>query len=556
MVNNGGEVMRKMTVFAALLIMCFTAVPARAAETINITVSRGDCLICLCEKYLADPANDWQKIARLNHLSNPARIYPGDVLAFPVDLLKGIPLAGVVTFLKGRVEFLPADGSSWIPLKLNAALMQGEVIRTLDKSAVEISYQDGDILFLRDNTKLRIDTARARTSRNRVYEMFLKAGRAINTIRRSTGKKVRYRVRTPTAVAAARGTEFRTRVEGDEVTRVEVLKGVVNVSADGRVVDVAAGHGAVVTPKETAPQLAVLLPPPRPLAVKSLYRQMPLEFSFSAVAGAAASRVMLARDAALKDVVKEKTITPSAVLRIVGVKDGIYFLGCRSIDRFGLEGFFDKPVQVKVRVNPLPPFIKYPKSKAALKEQKVKLLWLKVGDAAAYHLQLAADKIFTSPIIDLKDITDTAYQTAKLAYGTYYFRISSIAADNYEGVWSDTGRFSLIPPPPAPPIEPPRLGKGKDVHIRWRNIGLGITYQVQIARRPDFAAIWLNKTIKKAELSFERPKKAATYYVRTRAIDPDGYTGNWSAPQSFTIRHKWEGWAFGAFFVTLIAITM
>ncbi len=548
--------MYKMTVGAALAIICFTAVLAHAAETIDITVSRGDCLVCLCEKYLDDPANDWSKIARLNHLSNPARIYPGDVLVFPVNLLKGVPLAGVVTFLKGQADFLPAGGSAWIPLKIKAALMPGEVIRTLKDSAVQISYQDGDILFLRGNTRLRIDSARARTSHNRVYEMFLEAGRAINTIRRSTGKKVRYRVRTPTAVAAARGTEFRTRVEGNNITRVEVLKGAVNVAADGRVVDVAAGHGAVVRPQETAPQLAALLPPPQPLAVKSLYRQMPLEFSFSAVAGAAAFRVMLARDAALKDVVKEKTITPSAVLRIVGVKDGVYFLGCRSIDRFGLEGPFNKPVRVKVRVNPLPPFVKYPKPKAALKEQTAKLLWLKVGDAAAYHLQLAADKTFTAPIIDVKDITATDYQTRKLAYGTYYFRLSSIAADNYEGVWSDTARFTLIPPPPAPPVEPPELGKGKDVHIRWRNIGPDITYQIQIARRPDFAALWLDKTVKKAELSFARPKKAATYYVRTRAIDPDGYTGNWSAPQSFNIRHSWEGWAFGAFFVTLIAITI
>ncbi len=548
--------MYKMTVSAALAIICFTAVLAHAAETIDITVSRGDCLVCLCQKYLDDPANDWSKIARLNHLSNPARIYPGDVLVFPVNLLKGVPLAGVVTFLKGQVDFLPVGGSAWIPLKLNAVLMPGEVIKTLKDSAVQISYQDGDILFLRDNTRLRIDSARARTSHNRIYEMFLEAGRAINTIRRSTGKKVRYRVRTPTAVAAARGTEFRTRVEGNNITRVEVLKGAVNVAANGRVVDVAAGHGAVVRPQETAPQLAALLLPPQPLAVKSLYRLMPLEFSFSAVAGAAAFRVMLARDAALKDVVKEKTITPSAVLRIVGVKDGVYFLGCRSIDRFGLEGPFNKPVLVKVRVNPLPPFVKYPKPKAALKEQTIKLLWLKVGDAAAYHLQLAADKAFTAPIVDVKDITKTYYQTKKLAYGTYYFRLSSIAADNYEGVWSDTGRFTFIPPPPAPAVEPPKLGKGKDVHIRWRNIGPGITYQVQIARRPDFAVLWLDKAVKKAGLSFVCPKKAATYYVRTRAIDPDDYTGNWSAPQSFNIRHSWEGWAFGTFFVTLIAITI
>lgn len=43
------------------------------------TVKKGDCLINICKKELGD-ANKWRDIAKLNNLSNPDLIYPGQVI--------------------------------------------------------------------------------------------------------------------------------------------------------------------------------------------------------------------------------------------------------------------------------------------------------------------------------------------------------------------------------------------------------------------------------------------------------------------------------------------
>lgn len=540
---------------ALLFAMYFSmAGIVHAGETITVTVSEGDYLVSLCEKYLDDPANDWPKIARLNHLANPHLISPGDILLFPVDLLKGLPLNGTITFLKGDVKIQRQESTSWEPLEFNDTIVQGEKIRTLDQSAVEISYEDGDVLFLRHNTEITVDSARIQTDTNRVYQMFIGVGRVSNTIRRSTGKKVRYEVRTPSAVAAVRGTEFRARVEENAVTRIEVLEGSVNVASDKSKTDIGAGQGAVITEKTTAPQKATLLAPPRLLDRKDLYRKMPLAFAFEPVPDAASARVMLARDSSFKDVVKEKTVDPGGTLQVVGVDDGVYFLGSLSIDRLGLEGPFGEPDRINVRVNPLPPFLQSPEAGASFKGKSTELVWLKVKDAIAYHLQLALDSDFSSPVLDKKDSEATKYQTGELPYGTYYYRISSLADDGYEGIWSDPGYFTLIPPPPVPPMDPPDLGKGEHVRVGWRNLGEGIRYQVQVSNVMDFGTLLLDKEVTTPEIIFDRPKKVDTYYVRTRAMDPDGYTGNWSEPQSFTIPYNLGNVAVGTFLVTLLLI--
>ena len=58
--------------------------------------------------------------------------------------------------------------------------------------------------------------------------------------------------------------------------------------------------------------------------------------------------------------VQNKVIQPQETLKIAGVEDGRYFLQSRSIDDLGLEGPALEPVKIRVRINPLPPFIQSP----------------------------------------------------------------------------------------------------------------------------------------------------------------------------------------------------
>jgi hypothetical protein len=210
-------------------------------------------------------------------------------------------------------------------------------------------------------------------------------------------------------------------------------------------------------------------------------------------------------------------------------------LQTQSIDDEGLEGLSSAPVEVAVRVNPVPPYIQSPAHKGEYRETAVPCSWLNVKDAAAYHMQIAEDREFSVMVQDKTDIRNTAYKADTLDYRSYYFRVSSIAGDHYEGEWSDTIRFTIIPPPPAPQMDKPDI-EGKEISIRWPDLGAGFTYHFQMSGDEKFSSVLVDDHLDKAAITLQRPDKAGVYYVRTSSIDSKGYEGSFSVPQSFEIK--------------------
>jgi hypothetical protein len=112
-----------------------------------------------------------------------------------------------------------------------------------------------------------------------------------------------------------------------------------------------------------------------------------------------------------------------------------------------------------------------------------------------------------------------------------------MAADGYQGIWSDAVDFNIIPPPPAPPVEKPEMGD-KELRIRWKDLGEGITYRFQMAKDTAFDNMLVNKKLSEPEIVLEKPEDAGIYYVRTSGIDSEGYEGDFSEPQSYEVKSK------------------
>jgi hypothetical protein len=192
-------------------------------------------------------------------------------------------------------------------------------------------------------------------------------------------------------------------------------------------------------------------------------------------------------------------------------------------------------VKVHVRVNPLPPFIQIPVDNSEFRDKTVLFQWLNVKDAVRYHLQVSENREFSSMVVDTDDIQSAKYSSDNFTFKTYYFRLSSIAADRYEGVWSDVQSFTIIPPPPAPPVEEPEMGE-KEINLRWRDLGSDVVYHFQMSTDEEFSEIIIDERIDEPHITIDRPEKRGTYYVRTRGIDSEGYEGDFSLPQSFRIQ--------------------
>ena len=215
--------------------------------------------------------------------------------------------------------------------------------------------------------------------------------------------------------------------------------------------------------------------------------------------------------------------------------DGRYFFQVVAQDASGLDGIPSKPLTVQVRVHPLPPYIQEPLSGKPHREGRIKFRWLKVKNAAAYRVQVASNQQFDPLILGTDALAKTELLSPELEAGTYCFRVRSIAADGYAGLWSDPLCFEIIPPPPSPPMD--KLERGDDgIHLRWRDLGPGVRYRLQVASDETFTRILLDETLDTPEALLPEPEAPGEYFVRICSLAPDGYAGPFSPPQSFEVK--------------------
>lgn len=511
---------------------------------ITVTILKNDNLINICKKYLEQP-NDWKTIARINQLDTPHLIYAGKTLRIPAALLKGIPIEGVVTFLKGRVMFQPTGTTGWTELHMGDPVSQGTQLKTGMESAVEITFEDGASFFLRQETMISLQTARQNYPYYIFRKLFMPAGRTLMNIKKCTGQESRFEIHTPSAVSAARGTRFRVSVDEDDITRTEVLAGIVGVEGMGREVGLDRGEGTWVKKGKVPSPPKKLLPPPSPVDLHPLYQVLPSQFKLTPVDNAVSYRVMLSTDPAGKNVVKMSVIGISEAVLPGHLEDGTYYCQTTSIDSDGLEGLPLHPKAFDIRVNPLPPFIQKPLDGQEFRKENITLEWLSVPDAMAYQLQVAKDPGFKSVHMDFDGIKKTRKDIRLDDFSGYYFRVRSIAKDQFKGVWSDTIGFAFIAPPKAPPVTVPQMDES-NIHIQWKDLGPGITYHFQMATDPVFSDVIMDSITEDAKIFFERPKKSGIYHIRISAIDPHGYEGPFTPSQNFQIE-KFPYWEVGTF---------
>lgn len=545
-------------IFVAVLAAGFPVTSVKAADdaAVEITVVKNDTVISLCRQYLDEPSQ-WPEIVRINRLKDHNLIYPGQKLIIPVRYLKGLPAPGRVAFFKGDVAYRGKSDSEWKPLFGDELLEKGASIQTGSNGTVEILFDDGTSFIQKPDTIVDISATQQKADGSLWRRFFLHSGRLILHVRRALGKEQRMEIQTPAAVAAARGTAFRVRVDGRGDTVSEVLDGRVDVGAMGRRVELAAGQGTRVKKGEPPIKPRPLLLPPELVGMEDLYRSLPFALTVKAVPEAVSHRFVLSREESFKDVISERVLPVCQPFEVSQLDDGDYYLSVRSIDDAGLEGMPSKTKQVRVRVNPLPPFIQSPADGVSLKSKRVSLSWLHVAKAVQYEIELLPDSSSGSTGVQTIKTSQTGQDLTLTDFGDYSFRIRSIADDGFEGVWSDRINFRLIAPPPAPPLDKPQIEETL-LRIRWKDQGPKMTYRCQIAKDQDFTELIADQTVSGPQLIVERPSRPGRYYVRTKTIDEDGYEGGFSEPQIFEIKSETDRWvvlgAYGALLLLILLI--
>ena len=126
------------------------------------------------------------------------------------------PGTGEVTHLTGKVEILPQGQKVWVPATLGAKLAEGDEIRTHAGGSAVLKLPDASTLVLAENSRIvasKLEFDPQKQSRNVIFHLTVGKVRAVITkvalalvqTRQST-----FVISTPTAVAAARGTDWVT----------------------------------------------------------------------------------------------------------------------------------------------------------------------------------------------------------------------------------------------------------------------------------------------------------------------------------------------------------
>lgn len=306
--------------------------PAMAAggDTLVYTVKPSDTLYALSREYLTSP-DAWRQLQAANRVRIPQRMPVGYKLAIPRKLLKFTPVTMRIQTFSGPVTVSGAE-----PRK-GMELAEGALVSTGPNGFVVISGADGSRIALPSNTRVRIGQARRyRLVQATDIEIEVERGKAeVQAAKQAPDS--RFRVRTPVAVTAVRGTVFRAGYSEEAAASAsETIEGEVAVASAKADLALPAGFGAAAQ-ADGALAKEALLPAPALADPAKVQTELRASFDFTPVALARAYRVQVSRDAGFLDVISEvQAAVPRAEFE--GLKNGTYFVRAAAISAAGLQG--------------------------------------------------------------------------------------------------------------------------------------------------------------------------------------------------------------------------
>lgn len=162
---------------------------------------------------------------------------------FVESLEKSDEHKGQLEYREGEVEIKRGD-KGWVQLSKGNILNSGNEIRTLNESRAIVTFEDGSVLRLDENTSIKIQS-----TENKI-EIVLSKGSIFNKVSKSETRK--YSVQSGEYKIIALGTEFSVEKESESEVKVLVVESEVEIqNKDGSVLEkVETGKKVEINKKE------------------------------------------------------------------------------------------------------------------------------------------------------------------------------------------------------------------------------------------------------------------------------------------------------------------
>lgn len=397
----------------------------------DVVVKEGDSLTSIAREQLGK-AGLAPLLAEHNNLSLSTVLQPGDIIRIPLQVPPRGEYAEVV-FVKGtvtatrRVESGTGTTSANAmaqPVAVNAAqtgfsteiatlergseVYAGDLIETSANGYVSIAFSSNSVINLQPDTTAILQRLLCLDSDDScIIDIDTERGRVTSDVEARDQQPVEFRINTPYASAAVRGTVF--DMNASDQLLVGVTEGAVDVSAQGTDVEVDTGFGTVVTEGEAPSAPIELMPAP-------VFRRVPARIAEGDTVewwpfdNAAGYEVQLSNDEAANETNNQFDIDIDDIA--LALKDslpepvdaGDYFLTVRAIDANGLRGF---TTNTRVTLADIDPDIA-PVSTRVLREGSEFVITVEEDDrpdeAQGYEIQISSDESFADPLsLDVND---------------------------------------------------------------------------------------------------------------------------------------------------------
>ncbi len=411
-----------------------------ADEIVSYRIKPGESLYTVSQRYL-NGQTSYLSVQRLNRVANAYAIPPGTVIKIPMRLLKAEALDARLAAFQGAV--LVEQAGRRLAPALGMPILQGAVVQT-GAGFMTLALSNGSRVTLPSNSRVRILHMRRFLLTNSLdFDFALDKGRAETAVTPMKDSNSRFRLRTPIAVSAVRGTTFRIGYDEGQPSLTEVIEGGVAVGASASKAEpalVPGGFGATAA-ADGRVGTEQLLAAPAVLKPGRLQKEPVVAFDLADVPSARGYHVQLAKDAGFVDMIAE-TRTEGTKAQFAGIADGNYFIRAMAIAPSGLEGLAES-YGIKRQLTALGG------AAASTTPGQFGFKWFGEGSGKRlYRFQLLTKPEGGVPLVDETGLEKNEIDVSGLSPGVYYWRVGvrqfgeSGVAEN----WTPAEKFTLSAP--------------------------------------------------------------------------------------------------------------
>ena len=405
---------------------------------ISYTVKRGDTLIRLAQKYLTN-SRSYRIIQRDNRIRNPRFLPVGKKLLIRRSLLKYRPANARILSVRGNVTVRAAGRRA--KARTGQVIAEGARLSTSGSSFVTLGLANGSRISLPSNSDVKIRLLRTYALGGSLdYDFDILRGGTRSKVVPHKSKNDRYRVRTPKAVSAVRGTDFQARYDADTGRDfAEVIEGKLNVAAaGGDISELPAGQGLAMA-QDGAITRESLLAEPQLVEPGKMQVNPVVSFSANPATGEAGYRVTLAKDAGFVDQIADIVLAGKKA-NFSDIDNGNYFVRARAVSAAGIQG---NPVTFafKRRLNGV-------RGSAGASDDGYDFKWLTQGDGKrSFHFQLFQNELGGLAMVDEPALQADKISISDLPAGDYFWRVGAVQYLDNEVTtnWTTFEKLSVAP---------------------------------------------------------------------------------------------------------------